>query len=128
MLGLVALKTLDEFLATVPEGDKRARMTDVIDWVHSNYPDLELHIKWSQPMFTLGGTYIVGFSVASKHMAIAPEQAAITHFQSKLEALGADFTKNIIRQPWGSPFNFELLGELIDYQIATKRGMTSFWR
>ena len=61
MLGLVALKTLDEFLATVPEGDKRARMTDVIDWVHSDYPDLELQIKWSQPMFTLGGTYIVGF-------------------------------------------------------------------
>ena len=61
-------------------------------------------------------------------MSIAPEQATITHFQPEHEALGADFTKNIIRHPWGSPINIELLGELIDYQIATKRGMTSFWR
>ena len=66
----MALKTLDEFLDTIPQDDKRDRMVEVLDWVASTYPQLELRIAWSQPMFTHHGTFIIGFSAASKHMAM----------------------------------------------------------
>lgn len=52
-------------------------MVDVLVWVRLTYPELELHIAWKQSMCTHHGTYIIGFSAASKHMAMAPEHATI---------------------------------------------------
>ena len=52
-------------------------MVDVLVWVRFTYPELELHIAWKQSMCTHHGTYIIGFSAASKHMAMAPEHATI---------------------------------------------------
>ena len=69
----MAIKTLDEFLSTIPDADNRERMIDVV----LTYPELELCVAWNQPMFTHHGTYIIGFSAASKHMAMAPEHATI---------------------------------------------------
>jgi len=40
----MAIKTLDEYLATIPNGDNRARMAEVLDWVAQRYPELELRI------------------------------------------------------------------------------------
>ena len=68
----MAIKTLDEFLATIPNDDNRARMVEVLDWVTQHYPELELRIAWNQPMFTHHGTFIFGFSAGSKHMAMVP--------------------------------------------------------
>ena len=48
----MTIRTLDEFLTTIPEGPKRDRMIEVLDWVKATYPDLELRIAWSTPMFT----------------------------------------------------------------------------
>ena len=68
----MAISTLDEYLETIPNANNRARMVDVLVWVGLTYPELELCIAWNQPIFTHHGTYIVGFSAASKHMAMAP--------------------------------------------------------
>ena len=67
----MAIKTLDQFLAAIPD-DNRERMVEVLVWVGLTYPELELRIAWNQPMFTHHGTYIIEFSAASKHMAMAP--------------------------------------------------------
>ena len=47
----MAISTLDEYLATIPNDDNRARMVDVLVWVGLTYPELELRIAWYQPMF-----------------------------------------------------------------------------
>ncbi len=52
----MANKTLDKYLATAPNDDKRARMAEVLNWVAEHYPELELRIAWNQPMFTHHGT------------------------------------------------------------------------
>lgn len=39
----MAIKTLDEFLATIPDNDNRARMVEVLDWVAQHYPELATH-------------------------------------------------------------------------------------
>ena len=67
----MAIKTLDQFLAAIPD-DNRERMVEVLVWFGLTYPEMELRIAWNQPMFTHHGTFIIGFSTASQHMAMAP--------------------------------------------------------
>ena len=124
----MAIKTLDEYLATIPNDDNRARMVEVLDWVAKRYPELELRIAWNQPMFTHHGTYIIGFSAASKHMAVAPERATMIRFEPVMRERGTDFGKKVAHQPWDKPIDYELLDAFIQYQLAEKQDVTSFWR
>ena len=124
----MAISTLDEYLETIPSDDNRARMVDVLVWVGLTYPELELRIAWNQPMFTHHGTYIIGFSAASKHMAMAPERATMIRFEPVMRERGTDFGKMFARQPWDKPFDYELLDAFIQHQLAEKHDITSFWR
>ena len=122
------MTTLDEFLATIPDDDNRERMVDVLVWVGLTYPELKLRIAWNQPMFTHHGTYIIGFSAASKHMAVAPERATMIRFEPIMRERGTDFGEMFARQPWSKPFDYELLDAFIQHQLAEKQDITSFWR
>ena len=124
----MAISTLDEYLATIPNDDNRARMVDVLVWVGLTYPELELRIAWNQPMFTHHGTYIVGFSAASKHMAMAPERATMIRFEQVMRERGSDFGTMLARQPWTKPLDYELLDAFIQHQLAEKQDITTFWR
>jgi len=79
------------FSLSLPNDDKRARMVQVLNWVAQHYPELELRIAWNQPIFTHHGTYIIGFSAASKHMAVAPERATMIRFEQGMRERGTDF-------------------------------------
>lgn len=124
----MAIKTLDEYLETITNEDNRARMVDVVVWVGLTYPELELRITWNQPMFTHHGTYIIGFSAASKHMAMAPERATMIRFEPVMHERGTDFGTMFVHQPWNKSFDYELLDAFIQHQLAEKQGITSFWR
>ena len=124
----MAIKTLDEYLETIPSDDNRARMVDVLVWVGLTYPELELRISWNQPMFTHHGTYIIGFSATSKHMAMAPERATMIRFEQVMRERGTDFDTMLARQPWNKPFDYELLDAFIQHQLTEKQDVTSFWR
>ena len=123
----MAISTLDEYLETIPNDDNRARMADVLVWVGLTCPELELRIASNQPMFTHHGTYIIGFSAASKHMAMAPERATMIRFEPVLRERGTDFGKMFVCQPWNKPFDYELLDAFIQHQLAEKQDITSFW-
>ena len=123
----MAISTLDEYLATIPNDDNRARMVDVLVWVGLTYPELELRIAWNQPMFTHHGTYIIGFSAASKHIAMAPERATMIRFEQVMRERGTNFGTMLARQPWTKPFDYELLDAFIQHQLAEKQDITSFW-
>ena len=119
---------LDTLLLCIPTADNHVRMVEVLDWVAQHYPELELRIAWNQPMFTHHGTYIVGFSAASKHMAMAPERATMIHFEPVMRERGTSFGKMFARQPWNKPFDYELLDAFIQHQLEEKQDITSFWR
>ena len=124
----MAIKTLDEYLETITNEDNRARMVNVVVWVGLTYPELKLRITWNQPMFTHHGTYIIGFSATSKHMAMAPERATMIRFEPVMRERGTDFGTIFARQPWNTPFDYELLDAFIQHQLEEKRDITSFWR
>ena len=106
--------------------DNRARMVEVLNWVAKRYPELEQRIAWNQPMFTHHGTYIIGFSASSKHMAMAPERATIIRFEQVMRERGTDFGTMLARQPWNKPFDYELLDVFIQHQLTDKHDVTSF--
>ena len=124
----MAISPLDEYLETIPDDDNRERMVDVLVWVGLTYPELELRIEWNQPMFTHHGTYIIGFSAASKHMTMAPERATMIRFEQVMRERGTDFSTMLARQPWNRPFDYELLDAFIQHQLEEKQDITSFWR
>ena len=120
----MAIKTLDEYLVTIPDDDNQARMVDVLVWVGLTYPALELRIAWNQPMFTHHGTYIVGFSAASKHMATAPERATMIRFEPIMRERGTDFGTMLACQP--RRFAYELPDALITHQLHDKHDCSPF--
>ncbi|MDQ0229018.1 iron chaperone [Metabacillus malikii] len=117
-----------EFLSKIDNGEHRTRIEEVLTWIGDKYSNLEPVVKWNQPMFTDHGTYIIGFSVAKKHFAVAPEQVAMTRFTKEIEEAGYEYTKELIRFKWDKPTNYELLEKLIDFNISDKADCTTFWR
>ncbi len=117
-----------EFLDTIAQTEQRERIRQVLAWVCKKYPRLVPKIGWNQPMFTDHGTFIVGFSVAKHHLAIAPEKAAIERFSDAIARAGYTHTANLIRVGWDQPTDFALLDLIIKFNIADKAHCQSFWR
>jgi uncharacterized protein YdhG (YjbR/CyaY superfamily) len=117
-----------DYLATLDDPSQRARTSEVLTWVGEHYPALERRIAWNQPMFTDHGSFIIGFSTARHHLAVAPEAAAIERFSAQIAQAGYQRSKLLIRIPWQAGVDFSLLAHLIDFNIADKAGCASFWR
>ena len=118
----------EAFLNNIDSVAHRAKTKEVLDWVEKKYPNLDLTIKWNQPMFTHKNTYIIGFSVAKKHLACSPEQKTIDIFKDQLTAKGYHPTSMIFRTLWDRDIDYQLLKEMIDYNIKDKEGYYKFWR
>ena len=114
---------LAEFLRAIPNEDNHARMVEVPDWTSYNFPELELRIARNQPMFTHHGTYIIGLSAASKHVAMTPERATLIHFEPVMRERSTDFGTTLTRQRWNKPFDYELFDAFI--QTSLNRSGTS---
>lgn len=74
------MELFDEYLERIGDPRHRARIQEVLAWVAETFPELTPRIAWSQPMFTHHGTFIIGFSTAKNHLAIAPERAGLERF------------------------------------------------
>jgi uncharacterized protein len=122
------MEAFEEFLAGIDDPLHRGRTEEVLTWVKNKYPYLATEIKWKQPMFTDHGTYIIGFSVSKKHLAVAPESVTITHVEDEIISAGYEYTKEIIRIPWKSPVEYTLLEKMIDFNIHDKAQCSTFWR
>jgi len=122
------VEVFEEFLEKIDNPDHRARTEEVLGWVSDKFPNLMPVIKWNQPMFTDHGVYIIGFSVAKHHLAVAPEVAGINHFSDEIVKAGYKHTKGLVQFPWGSSFDFKLLEKMIRYNILDKSDCSTFWR
>ena len=117
-----------EFIAGIGDLANRERTEEVLNWVQTNYPNLQKEVKWNQPMYSDHGTYIIGFSVSKKHLAVETESVGITHVEEDIKRAGYDYTKEIIRIPWDKPVDYELLAKMIEFNIWDKKNTKTFWR
>lgn len=122
------LDVFSPFLDKIENPQHRARTEEVLAWVMSTFPNLKPRIAWNQPMFTDHGTFIVGFSVARRHLAVAPEEEALRRFSDDVRQAGYEHTKMLIRLPWEKPVDYALLEKIIRFNIEDKKDCTTFWR
>ena len=122
------MELFDEYLERIGEPRHRARMQEVLAWVAETFPELTPRIAWSQPMFTHHGTFIIGFSTAKNHLAIAPERAGIEHFSEDIRRAGYSHSQQLLRMEWDRSVDYALLEALIRYNLEDKTACTTFWR
>lgn len=121
------MRTLQEFLNSIPDEDHRARLEHLAEWVTDNYPQLKLEIKWNQPMFTHDGTFILSFSASTNHFSVAPERKILDEFRDRLDEAGYSHSKALFRVQWTDEINYALFEDLIERSIEFKKGFKTFW-
>lgn len=117
-----------EYLTKIENDTHRARMTEVLEWVKDEFPQLEPRYAWNQPMFTDHGTFIIGFSIAKPHISISPEFAGMEQFCHAIDQAGYTQSKMLFRIKWEQPINYELLRQIIQYNCLDKVTCKTFWR
>lgn len=122
------MEQFEEFIQDIEPAEHRARMVEVLQWVHETYPQLKPEFKWNQPIFTNHGTFIIGFSVSKAHISVAPEGYIDERFSARIKELGYTHGKKLIRIPFAKPVQYELLQEIIDFNMKDKADCTTFWR
>ncbi|MET0959930.1 MAG: iron chaperone [Psychrobacillus psychrotolerans] len=122
------MEVFAEYLAHIDNPQHRIRTEEVLTWVTKKFPNLKPKIAWNQPMFTNHGTFIIGFSVAKHHLAVAPERVGINHFSDEIVQAGYDHSKELVRIQWNSPVDFSLLEKIIEFNILDKADCSTFWR
>lgn len=118
----------ENYLAKIDDPDQQIRVRTVLDWVQTTFPQLEQRYAWNKPMFTDHGTFIIGFSVAKPHMAFAPEGPAMEKFADQIAAAKYNPGKKFGRIKWTQDVDYELLRQIIAFNIADKADVTTFWR
>lgn len=103
-------------------------MESILNNMKEKFPQLKEEIKWNQPMFSDHGTFIIGFSVAKGHIAVAPEEVVIRRFEKEIEEAGYSHTQELFRIKWKDEVDFDLLYNMVSYNIEDKKDMTKFWR
>ncbi|WP_127498978.1 iron chaperone [Paenibacillus glycanilyticus] len=122
------MEVFADFLAGIDNLTHRERTEEVLTWVGETFPALVPKIGWNQPMFTDHDTYIIGFSVAKQHLAVAPERAGMIRFTEDIKKAGYDQTNLLLRIRWEKPVDYSLLKKMIEFNIADKAECTTFWR
>lgn len=122
------METLNDYLMTIDDLDKRKRFEEIFDWISETFPQLQSRIAWNQPMFTHEGTFIIGFSRAKHHISVAPERVALDRFTNEINKAGYSRSKELFRIPFKMEVDYDLLREIIEFNIQDKAGHTKFWR
>lgn len=117
-----------QYLAAIANEDGRAILGEVLDWVVEQYPELDYRFAWKQPMFTHHGTFIIGFSAASKHFSVAGESAGLQAVKPMLDEGGYTYGAKLFRVRYDQPVPFAILRAVIELQLREKSEVTSFWR
>lgn len=122
------METFEAYLAKMEDPQQRARMAEVLVWATERFPELVPRIAWNQPMLTHHGTFIMGFSVSKKHLAVAPERAGIERFSADIHRAGYEHSLELVRLPWNRPVDYGLLERMITYNMLQKADCATFWR
>lgn len=122
------MKEFAQYLNNIEDEQHRKKLEEILNWVAKTFPNLKTRIAWNQPMFTDHGTFIIAFSIARGHIAVAPEKAALDRFSEEIIKVGYEHSKMLIRMKWAQPTDYALLEKIIAFNIADKADYKAFWR
>ena len=109
-------KTVDDYLATVLDADKRAALQKLRQTIKSAAPKAEECISYQIPAFRLNGM-LVGFGATKSHCAFYLMSAStVEAYKNELEEY--DTSKGTIRFQPDSPLPAALVRKLVKARIA----------
>ncbi len=117
-----------DFLNAIQNPAQRARAEEILRWVGETFPTLARRMAWNQPAFTQEGTFIIAFSLAKQHLAVAPETVTLERFEEDIRKTGYTCTKMLMRIPWNKEVDYPLLKKMIAFNMEDKKGHKAFWR
>lgn len=118
---------VNEYIDRIDNLDYQIQFKAVVEWLLKTYPQIKSVYKWNKPMFTDHGTYIIGFSVATKHFTVLPEAYVFQKFLPQIEARKLKHGKKTFQVPFDQEIPYELLKEIIQFTINDKRDVQTFW-
>ena len=118
----------NDYLTTIEQPESRQKMMTVLSWITTHYPHLTREIKWNQPMFIQEGTFILALSASKFHFSVSPEFAGMAHFSSRIKASGYSQSSMLFRIKWTDEVDYQLLGDIIEWNMVQKKGLKTFWR
>lgn len=116
------------FLEKIENENHKAQLLEVLEYIEEHFPELEPVVKWNQPMFQTHGTFIIGFSTAKAHFSVAPENVTMEKFYDRIDANGYSQTKGMFRIKWSDQVDYDLLHDMIAFNIEDKKDFDLFWR
>jgi len=122
------MEVFNDYLNSIENIEHRKKTQEVLSWVTNRFPNLTPKMAWNQPMFTDHGTFIIGFSVAKQHLAVAPEKLTLDKFSNEIIKAGYEHGKMLVRLPFTNEIPFQLLEKIIEFNIKDKASCTTFWR
>lgn len=122
------MNVFSNYLAEIINLTHRERMRDILEWTIKTFPQLNGRIAWNKPMFTFHGTFIIGYSISTKHVGVMPEEYTLTKFTPAIEAVGYTHGTRLFRLPFNEPVDYGLLKQIIEFNLEDKKDTQTFWR
>ena len=119
--------TLEEYLRHIDSDGNRVVFHRLLKWAIETFPQLDLKMKWNQPMFLDHGTFIISFGVAKKHISVSPEKLILDEFRDEIEESGYGHSKMLFRVKYADSINYNLLKRIISRCIEVKKDYNHFW-
>lgn len=119
---------LQKVLNKIDSDEHRQQFSQVMTWIAKSYPDFNMAIKWQQVHFEYNGTFIIALNTAKQHMSFFIEKAGIRQFEQAFKDAGYDYTESIYKVKWTDEMDYDLLNAAIDFQVAGKKDLTTYWR
>jgi uncharacterized protein YdhG (YjbR/CyaY superfamily) len=91
----------------------------VIEFILSEFPQLEVKMSWNVPQIHLNGQYVFGVSALKNHLALAPwSSRVIEDFRQRLETNKYVVRKNLFQIPTNWEIDTGLLKDLVRARLA----------
>lgn len=122
------MNPFNEVIKGIDNEIHQEKFREILNWVDTHYPQLDKSIKWSQPLYSNEGTFIISLTPFKGHIAVNLEKGGINHFREKLDKTEYSYTEMTVRIKWNQPIDYALLKEMIELQLKEKDGYKTFWR
>ncbi|CAD2070680.1 DUF1801 domain-containing protein [Jeotgalicoccus meleagridis] len=107
---------------------KQEKLKEVFDWIEKHYPEFEGQVKWSTPLYVKDGSFMIGIKPSKHHFSVNPEAKGIEKFSEKIKNAGYSHEKMTYKVKYTDDMNYDLLKEIIDFNIEDKKHLDTFWR
>lgn len=122
------MDSFEDYLHKIEDEEMKQKLAGIYQHVEKTFPELGKRIAWNQPMYTDHDTFIIAFSAAKHHISVAPEKAALSQFEDAIKAADYDLLKETFKIKRAQTVDFNLIDNMIRFNIKDKADHTSFWR